>query len=191
MRFSLDKYSTAAKPAEQPEWVTSDTKRNLYQAVCTAYEHIKSEIETGKNLSLKQRKIVARNIAKEGNVHDSLLNKRRQPEIHELIFQQNIALENLWNSHAARRYKTGRKLTKNQILNESRTQAQEIERLSNLRIAEALSVAIENHMVDSHKTLIVTIEHLEAENADLQLRNSELSKQLRQMMKALNMVKGK
>ncbi|VVP14233.1 hypothetical protein PS850_03528 [Pseudomonas fluorescens] len=186
MRFSLDNYSTATKPAEEPGWVTSETKRNLYQAVCKAYEHIKSEIEAGTNLSLKERKIVARSIAKESNVHDSLLNKRRQPEIHELISQHNISLENLWDSCAARRYKTGRKLTKHQILNESRTQAQEIDRLSNLKIAEALSVAIENQMVDSHKTLIVTIEYLKAENADLKLRNDELSKQLRQMMKMLN-----
>lgn len=186
MRFSLGNYSNAAKPTEEPEWVTSETKRTLYQAVCKAYEHIKSEIEAGTNLKLKQRKIVARDIAKAGNVHDSLLNKRRQPEIHELISQHNVALEKLWDSCTARRYATGRKLTKLQIQNESRTQAQEIERLSNLKLADALSAAIENQMVDSHKTLIVTIEHLKAENADLQFRNSELSKQLRQIMKMLN-----
>ena len=45
--------------------------------------------------------------------------------------------------------------------------------------------AIGNQMVDSHRSLVSTIEYLKAENAELQLRNSELSKQLRQMMKAI------
>lgn len=49
--------------------------------------------------------------------------------------------------------------------------------------------AISNQMVDSHRSLITTIEYLKAENAELQIRNGELSKQLRQMMKALNNIK--
>ncbi|MNQ87766.1 hypothetical protein D3C85_1030050 [compost metagenome] len=148
-------------------------------------------MEAGDNLGIKDRRIVARNIAKDSGVHDSLLNKRRQPEIHDLITQKNAELEELWDSLSAVRYTSGRKRTKKVIQSELRSQTAEIERLSNLRLSEALTEAISNQMVDSHRNLIATIEYLKAENADLQKRNGELSKQLRQMMKTLNTIKSK
>lgn len=191
MKFSLSQYSNVVAAPEEPEWVNSTTKRNLYQQVCKAFEHIKAVMEAGDNLGIKDRRIVARNIAKDSGVHDSLLNKRRQPEIHDLITQKNAELEELWNSLSAARYTTGRKRTKKVIQSELRSQTAEIERLTNLRLSEALTVAIGNQMVDSHRNLIATIEYLKAENADLQKRNGELSKQLRQMMKTLNTIKSK
>ncbi len=189
MKFSLDKYSNAVAAPEEPAWVTSETKRKLYQHVCKAFDRIKGQMEAGENLGIKDRRIVARNIAKDSGVHDSLLNKRRQPEISELIAQKNIELEELWESFSATKYTSGKKRTKEVIQNELRSQTSEIDRLTNLRLSEALTAAIGNHMVDSHKSLITTIEYLKAENAELQIRNGELSKQLRQMMKTLNTIK--
>lgn len=191
MRFSLDQYSNAAKALEEPEWVTSENKRSLYHAVCKAFDRIKALIETQQSVGIKDRKIVARTIAKDSGVHDSLLNKRRQPEIHELIVQKNMELEELYQSIAATKYTFGKKRTKAEIHDEFRMQTAEIERLTNLRLSEALTVAIENQMVDSHRSLIATIDHLKAENAELQFRNGELNKQLRQMMKSLNSIKAK
>lgn len=189
MKFSLSQYSNVAAAPEVPEWVNSTTKRNLFHQVCKAFEHIKTLMEAGDNLGIKDRRIVARNIAKDSGVHDSLLNKRRQPEIHDLIVQKNAELEELWSSLSAARYTSGRKRTKKVIQSELRSQTAEIERLTNLRLSEALTEAISNQMVDSHRSLITTIEYLKAENAELQIRNGELSKQLRQMMKALNNIK--
>lgn len=189
MKFSISQYSNVAAAPEEPEWVNSTTKRNLFQQVCKAFEHIKTLMEAGDNLGIKDRRIVARNIAKDSGVHDSLLNKRRQPEIHDLIVQKNAELEELWSSLSAARYTSGRKRTKKVIQSELRSQTAEIERLTNLRLSEALTEAISNQMVDSHRSLITTIEYLKAENAELQIRNGELSKQLRQMMKALNNIK--
>ncbi|MCF5228611.1 MULTISPECIES: hypothetical protein [unclassified Pseudomonas] len=189
MKFSLSQYSNVAAAPEVPEWVNSTTKRNLFHQVCKAFENIKTLMEAGDNLGIKDRRIVARNIAKDSGVHDSLLNKRRQPEIHDLIVQKNAELEELWSSLSAARYTSGRKRTKKVIQSELRSQTAEIERLTNLRLSEALTEAISNQMVDSHRSLITTIEYLKAENAELQIRNGELSKQLRQMMKALNNIK--
>lgn len=189
MKFSLSQYSNVAAAPEVPEWVNSTTKRNLFHQVCKAFEHIKTLMEAGDNLGIKDRRIVARNIAKDSGVHDSLLNKRRQPEIHDLIVQKNAELEELWSSLSAARYTSGRKRTKKVIQSELRSQTAEIERLTNLRLSEALMEAISNQMVDSHRSLITTIEYLKAENAELLIRNGELSKQLRQMMKALNNIK--
>jgi hypothetical protein len=191
MKFSLDRYSNTPAVVETPEWATSTTKKILYINVCAAFDRINNEIEAGTNLGIKDRKIVARLVAKESGVHDSLLNKRRQPEIHELITQKNNELEDLWNSHLATKYSSGKKRTKQVIQGELRSHAAEIDRLTNLRLAEALTKAIESQMVDSSRTLIATIEHLKAENAELALRNGELSKQLRAMMKTLNTINNK
>lgn len=191
MKFSLEQYSNAVTTTEEPKWVTSTTKRILYQEVHKAFDRIKTLIETGTNLGVKDRRIIARNIAKESGVHDSLLNKRRQPEIHDLITSKNTELEELWESLSATKYSAGKKPTKEAIKKEFRAQKSEIDRLTNLRLAEALTAAISNQMIDSHRTLIATIEHLKSENAELQSRNEELSKQLRQMMKTLNMIKHK
>ncbi|MGE8410097.1 MAG: hypothetical protein ACN6QH_24015 [Pseudomonas sp.] len=189
MKFSLGQYSNTTEAPEEPSWVTSETKRNLYLHVCKAFDRIKASMEAGENLSIKDRRIVARNIAKDSGVHDSLLNKRRQPELSELIVQKNAELEELWTSISATKYNPRIKRTKEVIQNEFRSQTAEIERLTNLRLSEALTAAIGNQMVDSHRSLVSTIEHLKTENAELQLRNSELSKQLRQMMKAVNAIK--
>ncbi|UDU83200.1 hypothetical protein [Pseudomonas sp. HN2-3] len=189
MKFSLGQYSNTTDAPEEPSWVTSETKRNLYLNVCKAFDRIKASMEAGENLSIKDRRIVARNIAKDSGVHDSLLNKRRQPELSELIVQKNAELEELWTSISATKYNPRIKRTKEVIRNELRSQTSEIERLTNLRLSEALTAAIGNQMVDSHRSLVSTIEHLKAENADLQFRNSELSKQLRQMMKTIDAIK--
>ncbi|MEW5669033.1 hypothetical protein AB1288_22260 [Pseudomonas putida] len=191
MKFSLEQYSNVVNATEEPKWVTSPTKRNLYQEVNKAFNRIKTLMEAGTVLGVKDRRIVARNIAKESGVHDSLLNKRRQPEIHELITNKNAELEDLWESLSATKYSAGKKPTKEEIKKELRSQTSEIDRLTNLRLAEALTAAISNQMIDSHRTLIATIEHLKAENAELQTRNEELSKQLRQMMKTVTMTKYK
>lgn len=189
MKFSLGQYSNATEAPEEPAWVTSTTKRNLYLHVCTAFDRIKSMMEAGENLSIKDRRIVARNIAKDCGVHDSLLNKRRQPELNELIVQKNAELEELWRGLSATKYSPRIKRTKEVIRNELRSQTAEIDRLTNLRLAEALSAAIRNQMVDSHRSLVSTVEFLKAENAELQFRNGELSKQLRQMMKTIKTIK--
>lgn len=191
MKFSLEQYSNVVNATEEPEWVTSPTKRNLYREVHKAFNRIKTLMEAGTVLGVKDRRIVARNIAKESGVHDSLLNKRRQPEIHELITNKNAELEDLWESLSATKYSAGKKPTKEEIKKELRSQTSEIDRLTNLRLAEALTAAISNQMIDSHRTLIATIEHLKSENTELQLRNEELSKQLRQMMKTVTMIKHK
>lgn len=185
MKFSLGQYSNTTVAPEEPSWITSTTKRNLYLHVCKAFDRIKASMEAGEKLSVKERRIVARNIAKDSGVHDSLLNKRRQPELNELIVQKNAELEELWKSISATQYSPRIKRTKEVIQNELRSQAAEIERLTNLRLSEALTAAIGNQMVDSHRSLVSTIEYLKAENAELQFRNGELSKQLRQMMKAI------
>lgn len=189
MKFSLGQYSNTTEAPEEPSWVNSTTKRNLYLHVCKAFDRIKASMEAGDNLSVKERRIVARNIATDSGVHDSLLNKRRQPELNELIVQKNTELEELWKGISATKYSPRIKRTKKVIQDELRSQAAEIDHLTNLRLSEALTAAIGNQMVDSHRSLVSTIEYLKAENAELQFRNGELSKQLRQMMAAVKTIK--
>jgi hypothetical protein len=189
--FELDNFLTSAPAAETPEWANSETKRALYKHVCAEFERIKGRMESGEDLAIKERKIVARTIAKESRVHDSLLNKRRQPEIHELITQNNIELDKLWSHLEATKYKTSKKPSKAKIEDELRQARVEIDRLTNLRLSEALTSAIELQMTGSQRGLVATVEHLKAEVERLQVRNGELSKQLRNMMMAMDNVRSK
>lgn len=183
--FELDDILIST-PLEVPEWATSETKRALYKHVCAEFERIKSRMESREDLAIKERKIVARTIAKESGVHDSLLNKRRQPEIHDLITQYNTELEKLWDHLEATKYRTSKKPSKAKIEDELRAARAEIDRLTNLRLSEALTSAIELQMTDSQRALVATVEHLKAEVERLQMRNGELSKQLRNMMMAVD-----
>lgn len=72
MKFSLDKYTVALTPTQEPEWIKSDTKRKLYQNVCMAFENINNSIKTNKKLAIKERRIVARKIALDSGVDPSL-----------------------------------------------------------------------------------------------------------------------
>jgi hypothetical protein len=189
--FELNTFLTDAPAPEAPEWANSETKRALYKHVCAEFERIKTLMKSGQDLAIKERRIVARTIAKESGVHDSLLNKRRQPEINELITQNNIELDKLWNHLEATKYKTSKKPSKAKIEDELRDARAEIERLTNLRLSEALTSAIELQMTDSQRGLVATVEHLKAEVERLQIRNEELSKQLRNMMRAVDNIKSK
>jgi hypothetical protein len=189
--FELDKFLASAPAPEAPEWANSETKRALYKHVCAEFERIKTLMMSGQDLAIKERKIVARTIAKKSGVHDSLLNKRRQPEIYELISQNNNELDKLWNHLEATKYKTSKKPSKAKIEVELRDARAEIERLTNLRLSEALTSAIELQMTDSQRRLVATVEHLKSEVERLQMRNDELSKQLRNMIRAVDNINSK
>lgn len=189
--FELDDFLNTNQPEEAPEWATSDTKRTLYKHVCAEFARIKGLMESGRYLAIKERKIVSRTVAAASDVHYSLLSTRRHPEIHELIIQYNTELEKLWNHLESTKYKVAKKPSKATIEAQLREKTAEVERLTNLRLAEALTAALENQMVDNHRGLVAMIEHQKAEIERLQNRNGELSKQLRHMMTAVDNIKSK
>jgi L-asparaginase II len=189
--FELDDFLNTNLPDEAPEWATSETKRTLYKHVCAEFVRIKGLMESGQDLAIKERKIVARAVAVASDVHYSLLSTRRQPEIHELITHYNTELDKLWNHLESTKYKVAKKPSKATIEAQLREKTAEVERLTNLRLSEALTAALENQLVDNHRGLVAMIEHQKAEIERLQSRNSELSKQLRNMMMAVDNIKSK
>ncbi|WP_422422168.1 hypothetical protein [Pseudomonas sp. GZD-222] len=189
MKFSLDEYAISSDPSKEPMWVNSETKRKLFQNVCKEFEKIKGAIESKNELTIKERRIIARRVAIDSGVDPSLLSIRRQPEINNLIIEKNLELDELWNIISATKYTYGKKLTKAELHKKNIIQAAEIERLTNLRLAEALTRSIESQIIDSHKNLIAQIDNLKAEKAELQDRNSRLTIQLRQMMSSLNNIR--
>lgn len=119
-------------------------------------------------------------------VDPSLLNKRRQPNLIDFINIKNVELETLWVSIIATKYTSGRKLKKTEIEEENQRLIQEVARLTNLRLSEALTAAIENQLTDSHSDLVALVDELNAKNEKLRIKNDELSELLRNMIASVD-----
>jgi hypothetical protein len=187
MKFNLTDYKKPVKDQTSlPEWAKSETTAALYKETMEIYTEIKMNIESKKTTSIRDRKIVLRQLAMKCGVDPSLLNKRRQPNLIDFINKKNVELETLWVSIIATKYTSGRKLKKTEIEEENQRLIQEVARLTNLRLSEALTTAIENQLTDSQSDLMALVDELKAENEKIRIKNDELSELLRNMIASVD-----
>lgn len=186
MSFTLDSYAIPTSDEVKPDWVKSALTSLLYDNVIKTFFKIQQSIECGENLSIKDRKIVLRRIAKASSVDPSALSERRHPQLIDFIKQKNLQLQELWLASSAEKYRSGRKKKKEEILSDCKAMAVEIQRLTSLSLSEALQAVINSQLTETHRNLVLLIETLKSENQELKERNSALSEQLRQVLKVLN-----
>jgi hypothetical protein len=157
MDFSLDSFKKSksdAKAEPLPEWVQNGPSNNLllYNAVVSEYESVVSKINNNDDVSIKERKIIISIIAKKVGVDKSLISKRRKPELVEYIDSLNSELEILWDKKARRKPKSGKKLTKTELITENSRLKNEIVTLKNTKMIEYLETAIEHELlIDSRR----------------------------------------
>lgn len=188
MDFSLDNYKKPAEVEEMPSWVKSASCKKLYVQCIYYFDIIKSKMELSAHLSIKERRIVLRRLAKDCSVDPSLLSSRRQPDLIKFIAQKNIELDQYWISKCATRGGSGRKLTKPELVKQLALLNSEFHILENLQLAEAFTSAIEKNLAVSKSELILLNETLSIENKDLRERNKSLNGQLRDMIIELNKI---
>ncbi|WBM44672.1 hypothetical protein [Pseudomonas putida] len=187
MNFKLENYSKKKNEEPQfPAWAKSDVTRNLYKKTLDMSEHIKKQMLTQKDMSLKSRKIVIRTLAAHCNVSPSLITSRRQPDLVIFINKTNAELEEHWDSVKNIGTVSGRKLTKAELKSQFDAMKEEIAYLKNLRIAEAFTLAIRENLAESRSSLIIQIEKLEIDINELREENLNLKKLNRQLLTALN-----
>jgi hypothetical protein len=186
MSEELDKYQKKHIKADKPTWIKSETTRVLYIKAMELFESIKQEMSTTASMPLRSRKIVLRRLAIIGNVNHSLITPRRQPDLVEFINKKNAELEVYWSSLKASHSRSGRKMTKSEIVSQFNKMKTEIENLTNLRLAEALTAAIRENLAESKSALVAKIEEHELEIARLKKENMNLRLQNQELISALN-----
>lgn len=174
------------EPDPLPVWAISDTTKKLYIALINTYKKIKAELENGTKLNLTDRKLVARRIALECNLSPSILTPRRQPDILNLLRELNESLALVHKSIIAKKWESGRKLTKDELIIENRRLRKENEKLRNLALGSYATALLENSLSDASRSAVITISKLR-EQIDRQAAIIEnQAEQNRKYMDALN-----
>jgi hypothetical protein len=186
MSFSLENYSVPITEEIIPSWAKLSSTKLLYENVVKNFNKIYQAIQAGENLSIKDRKIVLRRIAIQSNFDPSSLSKRRQPQLFDFINKHNLLLQELWDASLSRKYRSGRKKKKEEVINDNRKMAIELKRVTSLEISHALTEMIKSELTEAHQKLVANIEELKFENDVLREQNSALNTQLRQLLKLLN-----
>lgn len=165
----------AIKPSAPltPLWVKSRTTSTLYKAVIAEYVALEKSIRSSKSTPIRARQIILRQIAAQCNVSPSTVTTRRQPELIELIKTLNTDLTMVYNEIQASHYESGKKSTKEQITLQNKQLTTEIERLRNLNLSNALTVALDYALTEECRNQAITINKLRKEIKRLELVISE------------------
>jgi hypothetical protein len=186
MNFSLENYKKSEPAEEIPDWAQTEMARNLYAVTVLLFEEAKKTIETTKNPSLKQRRIILSKIANACGVSRSLITARRYPQLVAFVQEKNIELDDYLLSITRGRYTSGRKLSKNQLSERVRELEEEIARLTNLKISEALTTTLRENLTTVKSSLITMNEQLKLELSELREKNFNLVEANNRLLIALN-----
>ena len=187
MTISLEQLrKKTSEPVPFPDWAISDTTKRLYSTTINNYKKIKFDLENGTILNLTDRKLVARRIALECNLSPSILTPRRQPAIINLLKELNENLALVHKSVTAKKWQSGRKLTKEELIIENRRLRKENEKLRNLALGSYATALLESSLSDTSRSHVITIAKLR-EQIDRQAAIIEnQAEQNRKYMDALN-----
>lgn len=173
-------------PTPLPEWAASETTKKLYSTLISAYNKIKSDLGNGLKLRPTDRKLIARRIALHSGLSPSIVTLRRQPEIISLITELNENLAILHKSASAKKWESGRKLTKDELIIENRKLKKENEELRNLTLGSYAIALLESSISETSRSYVITISKLK-EQIDRQAAIIEnQAEQNRKYMDALN-----
>ncbi|MFK8399869.1 hypothetical protein M2D07_015280 [Pseudomonas sp. BGr12] len=188
--INLEQLRKKPEAAESiPDWVTSETKSTLYEAIISMYIKIESDILNNKPKNLKDRKIVARKIALQCNLSPSIITPRRQPEVVDLISDLNQRLDELYISVIAKSSFSGRKLSRAELLEENRTLKLEVAELRSLSLGAYATSILESSLPEKSRLAALTIAKLREEISRQEIIIENQAEQNRNYMEALNRLK--
>lgn len=184
MSFDLKSFRKPIITSEPPPWSQeSATNFCLYQSIVKQYAEIKSALEAQRIPTLKKMRIVPRQVAIDCKLSPSILSKRRKPDIVQFIITLNEELELISESVEARKITSGRKPTKYFLIEENNILKVENDRLNNLRLAEAFSLALESTFMEECRAYANTIRQLKAEIERLNMTISNQAKLIQKQVR--------
>lgn len=173
-------------PPITPDWATSETTVKLYAATISLYDEIKSKLESKTNIAQSERKLISRRIALHCGFSPSIITTRRQPNIVNLIGDLNADLALIYQSSQAKKWSSGRKLTKEELIQENKSLKAENAKLRTLALGDyALKILESSFSVDSRNHAI-SIAKLREEIARQDIVIANQAEQNRQYMEALS-----
>jgi len=168
MDFSITRFSKPVITETAPDWIKSSATLRLYKEIVAQHDSILGNINKGNPLTVKGRRLIPKKIAENCGLSPSIISIRRQPEICILIKELNEELELAFKSTKANQNTSGRKQTKKEIEENYKAQKDEITRITNLKLAEAMTAAINNLSIQSSKNQAATIVKLKVKIIELE-----------------------
>lgn len=164
MPVTLEQFrKTKGEPTSFPCWAVSDTTRKLYTFTIANYNQIKLAIEKDSNMSPRDRQLIARRIAEQCGLSPSIITDRRQPDIVNLIKELNEDLALIFKSVSAKKWQSGRKLTKEELIKENKHLKAENAELRRLSLGAFATAILESSILADTRSYTLTIDKLKEE----------------------------
>ena len=163
-----------------PLWVSdaSEKVKAAYTVAVTMEKNIRKKIDSGENLSAKNRKLVLAQIASAVSVDRSYLTERRTPNICRFVKETNEDLEKFWTRHnskaSGRSSVTKKSLTKD-LMKYKRLYLFERDK----NYSEAVSAMLESELYGKSTRMVQKCAELENRNEQLNKTISNLRSKLR------------
>ena len=187
--FDIENFTKSNLPLN-PSWVENGNlvTKQVYSSVLSEVEKIESLIDTGSELSLRERTIIASKVATQLNIDKSNIRKSRRPELVEFIEQENQKLISRYEALKIRT-RTGRHKSKSETLSEHSKILEKLRIIENMKMKEFLEEAIEKDLLSTQRQfrskyneLRIEVKALHEQVGNLTNSNQELIKQLALIM---------
>lgn len=162
-----------------PQWVTGSSSKvkDAYQVTLKMFDDLKSKIESGESVGIKERKLVPAQIAKEIDVDRSYLTPRRTQKLCSFIDELNQELNSLWKKQNPKKAQKPQSKTdlQKEITKYKKLYTEERDR----NYSDAISELLASEFYGPNKRLRKKYHDLQVENVELNDKVSSLTSRLR------------
>lgn len=153
------------KDLTTPSWYENltNTQKQIYQTTVKHYLKIKTSMTSAKSLSIKDRKIILSEIAREVNVDRSYITKRRMPEIISFVNECNDKLNRCWQG--LNKKQSSKNLSKKELEREVSRLKKLLSKEKDKNISDYINNALDNGFNKTHKSLLLELSELKAQNS--------------------------
>ena len=195
--FSLDDFKKTKNSPELdsseeklPYWVDPEKPKiiSLYNGVLIEFKRVKKLIESGINISPKQRKIVNLEVCKHADVVKSYLRADRQDtkRILEFIVEKNELLQELWSKKNSLKRSSGSKLLRSELEIQNKLLKQENAKLLEWNAKEYFQQWVDSFLINDSKRMVAKIEDLQSQVDQLNEENIKLKAEIQKLRRERN-----
>jgi hypothetical protein len=189
-RFSLENFTKKDAPAI-PAWAQSRKLiEKLYHSVVKRAKEIEqlieqSEADDVEKLKIKERKIVASQIADSLSIKRSNIRPDREPKLVDFIESENRRLRQFWKNHCSK-LGVGQKLTKDDLEDLVKQKEKELEEAKQKNLHDYFDRAVESEVIHSQKDLADKYHQLQIDYQLEQEKSANLTKRVHELIREFN-----